>query len=710
MPHPAPFDKLPRMICRARLSPLAVRLIMITLCLNLFVLVIAGLSVYTSRQQYYIRAEIMSRNVSAILAETVSGYLARIDSAVQVIADEAERQINSPSNTRDFLADALYRAKARVPDALLFRVAGPDGVARMDSEEVGAVAEVNISDRDYFKTLRDHPEIGLAVSQPVLGRVSGKWVIILARRINDAEGRFAGVAYGSMGLKQISELFSTVDLQQDDAIALRAAGHLGAVARFPEKVDGAQVIGNPTVSTKLKDMTVAYPDKGTYLTKAPIDGIERVLSYHKVGPYPFYLVVGISTQSLMRQWSRDAAKVAVPSLLFIITTAVGGWLMLQSLQARRVLEGRLRLIEFAVDRAAEAVLLLRRDGEVVYGNTAASDLFQRSREDLRTCRIWSLGVGVEQDQWVRHWQKLGKGEPVTAATEIRRPDQSVIPVIVTANYLSFSDEEFDVSIVRDISEQLRHEKDMQTSLAVSQELGNALARKNEDLARFAEILAHHMKEPVRQQHIFAQRLARLLPPPLAPDVQQSIDFILNAATHHLALLRDAQRYLAFDQSPPAARFNPGDFGLDRALDRLADHISATEATIQRQPLPDLPIESNALADILGALIDNAITYTRPGVPPQISIAAETRGSETVISVTDNGIGIPDEFRSRIFRVFEQLDPRPGLPGTGIGLALVKKILDSLGGRIWIEQPEEPGTRMCFSLPRDLRPSSGNGHT
>lgn len=700
-----PFDKLLRMIGRARLSPLAVRLIAITVSLNAFVLAIAGLSVYTSREQYYIRAEIMSRNVSAILAETVSSYIARIDSALRVIVDEAEREQIASFGDRHYLTAALKRAKARVPEALLFRVTGPDGVTRMGSDGDEA-AEINISDRAYFQTLRDRPDAGLAVSQPLKGRVTGQWVIVLGRRITDAEGRFAGVAYASMAVKQVSDLFSTVDLQPDDAIALRAAGHLGAVARYPELVAGEQVVGNPTVSSKLKAMTVEHPDKGTYLTRAPIDGIERVLSYHKVGPYPFYLVVGVSTQSLMTQWLRDAAKVIILTLSFMVITILGSWWMLVSLRARQMLEGRLRLIEFAVDHAAEAVLLLSRNGEVVYGNTAANNLFQRSPDDLHACRIWTLGAGVERDDWVRHWQELTMGEPVTVATEIRRPDHSIIPVIVTANYLSFGMEEFDVSIIRDIAEQLRHEQDMQSALAVSQELGNALARKNEQLARFAEILAHHMKEPVRQQHIFAQRLARALPPPLAPEIQQSIDFILDAATRHLALLRDAQRYLSLDQSPPAMRFSPGDAGLDRALERLRPHISATGAIVERQPLPELPIEPNALADVFGALIDNAITYTRTGVPPRVHIAADARDDETVLSVSDNGIGIPAEFHARVFRVFEQLDHRPGLPGTGIGLALAKKIVDSLGGRIWIEQPDGPGTRMCFSLPRHPRPSAG----
>jgi PAS domain S-box-containing protein len=679
-----------------RFSPLAIRLVVIAACLTAVVLTLATLSVYTSRTQYYIRADITARNVSAILAETVSGHLARIDAALRVIIDQAERD-GWPETRGPVLDDTLALAKARVPHALAFRVAGPDGVIHGGVGESQPAGEVSIADRDYFLTLRDTPNAGLVISQPIRGRVSNEWVIILARRISDAQGGFAGIAYGSMAVKQISALFTAVALQPDDAIALRDAGHLGAVARYPETVDGAPVVGNPAVSSELKHLTTVQPDKGSYIATAPLDGIERVLAYHKVGPYPYYLLVGISTGNLMSQWLNDTVKVVALTLAFVVISVFGCWWMVVSLRARQELENRLRLIEFAINHAAEAVLLLDHDGGVVYGNAAATELFQRNDEALRRCPVWALAAGITRDDWAQRWRQLSRGEPLTARTDIVRPDGTVTPVVMTANYLSFGTGEFAVSIIRDIGEQLRHDQEMEQALRMSRQLGEALGRKNDELARFAEILAHHMKEPVRHQHIFAQRLARLLPPPLAPDVDDAIDCIVDGATRHLALLRDAERYLSLDQTSAAAPPTPAGIGLDRALRRLADRIRSRGASLHAEPLPELPIDSGALADVFAALIDNAITYHRPDLPPEVEIAAETRGQETVVTITDNGIGIPPEFTSRVFRVFDRLQQRPELPGTGIGLALARKIIDSAGGRIWIEQPDAPGTRVCLGF-------------
>lgn len=693
------FAKLGQLTKRLRPVSLLTRITAIILILDAFVLGLAGMSTYGNRQQYTLRAEIISRNMSAILAETVAGYIDRIDTALQVIVDQTERERVLGTGDAAYADDILRRAYERVPEVTGFSIVDASGVTRNASAGLATGPEVNLADRDYFQVLRDNPDAGLVISPPLMGRVSKAWVIVLARRVNTADGGFGGIAYSSMPLPLISALFAGVDLGPSDAIALRGPlPNLGIIARFPETVGGVPAIGNQAVSPELQAMTVANPERGTYIARAGIDGIERVLSYHKVAEYPYYLVVGLSTAQLVAQWRHESLQVAGITLVFVILTAGGGWFVLVSLRARRALQGQLKLIEFAFNHQAEAVLLLDRHGDVVSGNAAAAGLFQRDLATLRGVGVWDLGIGVARADWGQHWRQLLQGEPVTQTSEIRRADASPVPAVVTANYFAFGAEEFEVAIIRDIGEQVRHEQDMHDALAVSQSLGAALARKNQELARFAEILAHHLQEPVRQQHIFAQHLARRLPRPVAPEVQQSLDAILNAAQRHRALLGDAQAYLAFDSATAAAAPVCGDDGLDRALDRLHGRIVETQAVVERAPLPPLPINPAALAEVFFTVIDNALTYTRPGVPPWVRIAAEQRDGETVVTVTDAGIGIPAEFRDRVFWVFERLNTRSGQSGTGIGLALAKKIIEDAGGRIWIEQPEAPGTRICFTLP------------
>ncbi|MGE5475977.1 MAG: ATP-binding protein [Bacteroidales bacterium] len=675
------------------------RIVVIVLVLDTFVLGLAGLSAHDSRQQYLLRAEIVSRNLSAILSEAVSGQLDRVDAALQVVAEQTEREQGQGRHDTAYLKDMLRRTHARVPEALGFSIVDAGGSVVVASEGLAPRYEVNLADRDYFRTLRDNPEAGLVISPPLMGRVTKVWVIVLARRITAGDGGFAGIVYASVPVQRFSDLFSGVDLRPGDAIALRGPlPSLAAIARYPETVGGANATGNQAVSRQLQEVTAAQPERGTYRAYAAIDGVERVLSYHRVRGYPYYLLVGLSTTELARQWWQDSVLVAGIALAFLLFTAAGGRFALVSLRSRKRLQGRLKLIDFAFNHQAEAVLLLDRHGLVVSANAAAADLFQKEHGDLAGIGAWELGMGLTRDGWASHWQEVRPGEPLCLSAVVRRPDGSAVPVQVSANYFAFGADEFEVAIIRDVSEQVRHEQDLRHALATAQELGAALTRRNEELERFAEVLAHHLQEPVRQQHIFAQHLARRLPPPVPPEVQQSLDAILNAAQRHRALLADAETYLSIDvlnvAGPPVA----GDAGLDLALERLAARIGESGAVVERTPLPPLAITPAALSQVFAVLLDNAISYACPGMPPRVRVSAETRDGKVVVGVTDAGIGIPPEFHDRVFRMFERLNPRPGQPGTGIGLAVAKKIVEAAGGNIWVEQPSEPGTRVCFSLP------------
>jgi len=116
------------------------------------------------------------------------------------------------------------------------------------------------------------------------------------------------------------------------------------------------------------------------------------------------------------------------------------------------------------------------------------------------------------------------------------------------------------------------------------------------------------------------------------------------------------------------------------------------------------IDSHRLGDVFYALISNSLDYRQPGLSPRIAITCALHPNAAEFSVTDNGIGIPPQYHSRVFRVFERLNPHQGSDGTGIGLAIVRSIVESVQGRIWITTPEEGGTRITFTLPTDHPPA------
>jgi light-regulated signal transduction histidine kinase (bacteriophytochrome) len=144
--------------------------------------------------------------------------------------------------------------------------------------------------------------------------------------------------------------------------------------------------------------------------------------------------------------------------------------------------------------------------------------------------------------------------------------------------------------------------------------------------------------------------------------------------------------------------------LDKAMANLGTAISESGARVTHAPLPDLLVDESQIVQLFQNLIGNAVKFRREGVAPTIHVGARREGEQWVLWVGDNGIGIPPEQFGRVFAIFQRLHGRETYPGTGIGLAICKKIVERHSGRIWVESKEGEGTTFYFSLPA----SNGTG--
>lgn len=232
-----------------------------------------------------------------------------------------------------------------------------------------------------------------------------------------------------------------------------------------------------------------------------------------------------------------------------------------------------------------------------------------------------------------------------------------------------------------------------------------LERSNQEMERFTEVLAHHLQEPVRHQYAFAQRLDRLIPKPLPDDAQKSLDYILKGAIRLRLLLRDVQLYLSLGRQVRTPTPSSATSACAAACDDLADKITACGAHIACTPLPDVWIDANRLRDVFYALLDNALEYRHPERPLQVSVQGHVMNDVATLSIADNGSGIPLQYRTRVFQVFERFHPSNSHGGTGIGLSIAQKIIESAHGHIWIESGTEHGIIVYFTLQAAQTPDS-----
>jgi signal transduction histidine kinase len=225
----------------------------------------------------------------------------------------------------------------------------------------------------------------------------------------------------------------------------------------------------------------------------------------------------------------------------------------------------------------------------------------------------------------------------------------------------------------------------------------ALESSHAELQRFAEVLAHHLQEPVKRQLRFCQLLQRSLPSPLPDDSREALAFIVDGGERLSELLRAVQLYLSIDALPASTPCS-ADRALDRALAHMAGPLRACGAAVERAPLPDLRLSLERLTDLFEILLANALEYRDPTRPLRLRVGVEAQPGAVHIALEDNGVGIDERYLEKIFGVFERLHTRAAHPGTGIGLAVARKIAESAGGQLWASSIVGQGSTFHLRFP------------
>ncbi|MGW4626594.1 sensor histidine kinase [Streptomyces rubiginosohelvolus] len=226
-----------------------------------------------------------------------------------------------------------------------------------------------------------------------------------------------------------------------------------------------------------------------------------------------------------------------------------------------------------------------------------------------------------------------------------------------------------------------------------------LRRSNSELEQFAYVASHDLQEPLRKVASFCQLLEKRYGTELDARGKQYIAFAVDGAKRMQVLINDLLTFSRVGRVHEG--WKPVDLGrsLDRALGNLAAAVEESGAVVERpEELPELVGDATALTMVWQNLIGNAVKFRHPDRPPRVTVDCVREDENWHLTVSDNGIGIAPEFADKVFVIFQRLHARDEYDGTGIGLALCRKIIEFHGGRIWLEPEPGEGTRIHFTLP------------
>jgi PAS domain S-box-containing protein len=248
-----------------------------------------------------------------------------------------------------------------------------------------------------------------------------------------------------------------------------------------------------------------------------------------------------------------------------------------------------------------------------------------------------------------------------------------------------------LSMVEDVTARVKAEEQLRV-------YAEALRESNKDLQQFAYVASHDLQEPLRSIVSFSQLLERRLADEEDRDIRDFLAFIIDGGQRMQTLIQDL---LVFSRVMTTGRpLEPTDTGrvVAEVTRSLSASIEETGAVVNAESLPTVPCDSSQLAQVFANLIGNAIKYRSPDRPPEIGITSELGDGCWRFAVRDNGIGIAPEYHDRIFEVFQRLHTQNEYEGTGIGLAVVKRIVERHGGRCWLESTPGEGSTFFFTLP------------
>lgn len=372
---------------------------------------------------------------------------------------------------------------------------------------------------------------------------------------------------------------------------------------------------------------------------------------------------------------------------------IGAAGIVTDMRERKRAEERLRMV---IENSPNAKILINSQGKITLANQRLEEMFGYPREEM-------LGKPFEllipqrfhaiHSEHVRTYLDSPRNRQAGVGLNMfgRHRNGSEIRLEVNLSHFELDGDKYTLAALADITSRHQAEQELQ-------ERTRELMRSNRDLEQFAYAASHDLKEPLRAVAGCVMLLREHLQQQLDDQARQYIRHTVEGVERMQQLIDDLLAYSRLSRTGELVRVVQLDDVLNHALNNLSATLQVSHVQIQRTPLPEVHGIPAQLALLFQNLLSNAIKFRKRDQPGLVRISCQSENHSWIIHVEDNGIGIDEAYFERIFEIFQRLHTRSAYPGTGVGLALCKRIVERHGGRIWVDSTPGQGSTFSFSLP------------
>jgi len=652
----------------------------------LLMVVVLGMTGYEIWRQYNSTITLAERNLN-VLADVLVGEIGRTISGVDSVVEQSILDLSTEGNRPPEQIRRTLRDRATGVPAIF-------GLLLIDAQGLPIASLHSLSPRHhaFAQSIRASvagQNLPIHVGTVTPAPFDGTPIIPFSRLRHDAAGNIAGITVAAMSVQYFQEIFLQVKSRTVTTLTLTLA-----------RQDGAILVQTPEgATTKMAGMTEFRPDsRDNGLIHDDDTSAGRIVAFRTLRPYGLKLSVAVNAADLLNLWRSNALRLLLAALVAALVVAALIWAILRRLaldEAQRAnlrsIDNQRRMAQFSLDAGADMVVWTNDKGSIIYANPAAHQALGYAPGTLFNRSIPDIDPSVPPAAWEGRLDDLRRAGTLRFETSLRTLSGKLISVEVSIALLQADGQDHTCAVIRDIGAHKQSE-------AILAERTKRLEASNAELEQFAYVASHDLREPLRMVNSFVALLARRFGDQMDPEAREYVEFAREGALRMDRLILDLLEYSRVGSTGrPMAAVDLGTV-LNDVRQTLALTLNEAGAElILPASLPKVWGDFDELARLLGNLIGNGLKYRHSDRLPRIEVECLTQDGQITLSVRDNGIGIAPQYFDRIFRIFQRLHGRDRYDGTGIGLAICKKIVERHGGRIWVSSTPDQGSTFFFTL-------------